>query len=350
MNAIWLIPPGALQYASQPEPERGLLECHIASVRLRAGVAAHAWKRAGNGNIFHDPAEADGSGPIDWKTASLCVVPKYYYDLPLKPWLDACLAAKSNGVPLVVDICDNPFAKPQPVPEFYSRVLAVCDAVVANSGHMAELMASRGARRPRIIEDAILSPTVTPVFAPTGRVELLWFGHPSNLPYLDTCCDTLFQFAANRQCRLTVVTQEGIGAEEWVEEIQAPRKPGFEARFIPWSLEVMQVALRQCDIVIIPSDPSDSLKAGASANRIAEALNAGRFAVASPLPSYLEFADAAWLGRDLVQGIEWALAHPHEVLVRIKRGQSLVAERFGADRIGRRWCELFDQLGRVPDL
>jgi glycosyltransferase involved in cell wall biosynthesis len=106
----------------------------------------------------------------------------------------------------------------------------------------------------------------------------------------------------------------------------------------------MPVALSACDLVLLPSDPADPLKAGASANRIAEALNAGRFPVASHLPSYRAFAEAAWLGEDLVQGIEWALANPGEVLARIRRGQALVADRFAAARIGSRWRELFEGL------
>ncbi|MGH8621205.1 MAG: glycosyltransferase [Burkholderiales bacterium] len=106
----------------------------------------------------------------------------------------------------------------------------------------------------------------------------------------------------------------------------------------------MQVAFRNCDVVLIPSDPADPFKAGASANRVAETLNAGRFPVASPLRSYQQFADAAWLGQDLVQGIEWALANPGEVLARIRRGQAMVAARFTADRAGCRWRELFESL------
>ena len=64
----------------------------------------------------------------------------------------------------------------------------------------------------------------------------------------------------------------------------------------------------------------------------------------APLPSYLSFADAAWLGQDLVEGIEWALANRDEVLSRIRRGQAVVTEKFAAGRIGRQWRELFESL------
>src|SRR5262245_5167629 len=328
-----------MQFASRDDPEQSLLECTVASARLRTAVAALEWKRCGNENVFWDPAAA--SFPQD---AGVCVVPKYYHDLPLQPWLDACLAAKARGCRLVIDVSDYPFRKPAPVPAFYSEALKICDAVVANSRKMGELIAPHTPRQPLVIEDAILGSMGEPAFAPASTVELLWFGHPTNLPYLDAVIGPLARLASRRRCRLTIVTEDSAEARGVVQAINSRFAPALEVRLSPWSLEAQRCAMRECDLVLIPSDPADAFKAGASANRIAEALNAGRFPVASRLPSYLSFGNAAWLGQDLVQGIEWALANPAEVLERIRRGQALVAEQFAADRIGRQWRELFEGL------
>ena len=347
MKALWLLAPVVKQFASGENPEQGLLGCRMASARLRAAVAALEWKRCGNENVFMNPGAAGAGERIDYESAKICVVPKYLYDLPLEPWLDACLAARSSHCRLIIDICDYPFQKPPAVQAFYSEVLKICDAVTVNSERMAELMAPHASRRPLVIEDAILGAMRDPGFAPAKRLELLWFGHQTNLPYLEACLDALARFATQRRCRLTVVTQDGIGVEDWTQDIQARVAPGLEAQVVPWSLEAMPVALRECDLVLLPNDPSDPLKAGASANRIADALNAGRFPVASPLPSYLEFGDAAWLGHDLIEGVRWALANPGETLARIRRGQALVAGKFAADKIGRQWRELFESLAGI---
>jgi hypothetical protein len=344
VRALWLIAPVVMQFASRDDPEQTLLACPMASARLRIAVAALEWKRCGNENDFLDPGATDVGQGVDWKVTRVCVVPKYYHDLPLQPWLDACAAAGSNGCRLVIDISDYPFRKPPSVQAFYSQVLGICDAVVVNSGRMAELMAPHTAHRSLVIEDAILGTMADPAFAPAERVELLWFGHPTNLPYLDAGIEALAHFASQRRCRLTVVTEDGSNIKRWIEAIRTHFAPALDARLITWSLESLRSALQECDLVLIPSDPADPLKAGASANRIAEALNAGRFPVASPLPSYLPFADAAWLGQDLVQGIEWALANRAEVLSRIRRGQALVEEKFAAGRIGRQWGDLLDNL------
>jgi len=348
-KALWLMGWTGAQLATGAHPERGLLECPLASIRLRAAVAALEWKRRGNESRFHVPDAAGDARDFDSKDAEICFVTKFTFDANLEAWRAACRAAKHRPCRLVIDITDYPFAMQPPIPAFYAEVLRICDAVVVNSERMAEMIAPHTPRRVLVIEDAILSKMGGPEFAPGERVELLWFGHPTNLDYLEARFEDLAQFARERRCRLTIVTGGGREAEQWAQDIPARFAHAFESRFVPWSLEAMAVALRECDLVLIPSDPADPLKAGASANRIAEALNAGRFPVASPVPSYLAFAEAAWLGQDLVQGIEWALANRDEVLARIRRGQAVVEERFAANRIGRQWRQLLERLVSFPD-
>lgn len=348
MKAIWLVPPIVESYVSGDDPERSVLACRLASARLRMGVAALEWKRCNNENIFWNPGTAGTGQRMDWPSAKICVVPKFFFDVPLGPWLDACLAAKRHGCRLVVDICDYPFKKPRPIPEFYSEVLRICDAVVVNSERMAELMAPHTAHRAHIIEDAILGSMGEPAFAPGVKLELLWFGHPTNLRYLDASIEPLARFALKQRCRLTVVTEYSADLARGIQAVNARFAPAFDAQLIPWSLEAQRGALQECQLVLIPSDPADAFKAGASANRIAEALNAGRFPVASPLPSYLPFSEAAWVGQDLVQGIEWALANRDKVIARIRRGQALVRAKFTAERVGHQWRELFESLVTSP--
>src|SRR5262249_34578394 len=169
-----------------------------------------------------------------------------------------------------------------------------------NSERMAELMAPHAPAPPTVIDDAILAPARNIEFAPAGRLRLVWFGHSTNLPYLNPCVDSLVRFARDRPCRLTVLSEAGSNARAVAHAMNARFAPALEVHFVEWSLEAMASALRRCDLVLIPSDPSDPLKAGVSANRIAEVLRAGRFPVASPVASYLPFADSGWLGSDLI--------------------------------------------------
>jgi hypothetical protein len=346
VKALWVVPAGIQKLATGSDPERRVLEFRTASARMRMGVAAFEWKRAGHQNVFWDPA-ADGR-EIDWTSVTVCVVPKFYFNEPPAPWIEICRSATKNGCPLIVDITDFPFASRfESVRAFYAEALKLCDAAVVNSERMAEMVASHASRRPRVIDDAILGTIQNPGFAPAGRLQLAWFGHRTNLAYLDRCLGELVQFAAQKPCRLTIVTEGGIGVQEAIRSMDARFAPALEVRFVEWSLEAMAEALRLCDIVLIPGDPTDPFKAGVSTNRIAETLKAGRFPVASPLPSYRAFSDAAWLGDDLSEGLRWALENPAEARARIQRGQLRVNEQLAAEPIGRQWRALFEELARL---
>jgi hypothetical protein len=348
VNALWVVPAGIQKLASGNDPERKILEYRTASARMRMGVAALEWKRAGHRNVFWNPS-ADATGDaIDWAAAAVCIVPKFYFNEPSTLWLEACRSARENGCRLVVDVTDYPFASQfENVRSFYAEALKLCDVVVVNSERMADMIASHVSCRPQVIDDAILGSQGDAAFAPADRLQLVWFGHRTNLVYLDRCLGDLARFAVQRQCRLTIVTEGGIGVEEAARSVESRFGPALEARFLEWSLGSMADALRLCDIVLIPGDPADPLKSGVSTNRIAECLNAGRFPVASPLPSYRAFADAAWLGDDLGEGLRWALENPAEVRARIQRGQIRVNEQLAAEPIGRQWRALFEELARL---
>lgn len=332
MKAVWLISPVAAYYVSGQNPELRLLQCPMASVRLRVTVAARAWKQAGHENVFIDPNKCRG---FNWRKTDVCLVPKFYYDNPLGPWLAAIRAAKNAGCALVIDVCDYPEHKPAPVPEFYATALQMADVITVNSERMKELIGTG-----LVIEDAILNPAKEPAFAPEDRLKICWFGHPTNLPFLGTSIGLLAQFARQHPCRLAVVTTPLPDFELWAQVAHAQFAPDLEVELIPWSQTAQRQALQDCTLVLLPNDPEGAFKGGASANRLAEAVNAGRFAAANPLQSYQQFADAAWLGQNLVVGIEWALNNPNEVLERIRRGQKLVAERFTAEVLGPQWLKV----------
>src|SRR5262245_1163790 len=232
MDALWLVPPVVAEEASRGQPEAALLASHIASVRLRAGVASSAWQHAGHRNVLLNPQNAAAVAGRDFASAKLCIVGKFFLDSDPAAWLDVCARVKQSGGRLVLDVCDYPFAgKPPAVTRFYTEALRLCDAVTVNSTRMAELLAPHALQPPKVIEDAILAPPQDPKFAPGKLLELLWFGHPSNLRYLDRTLEALVRYGDHQQCRLKVVTEPGHGVEQAVQALNARSAPRFEARF-----------------------------------------------------------------------------------------------------------------------
>ncbi len=346
MDALWLIPPSVAQdFAPGANPERALLASHLASTRLRTGVAARAWKAANHRNFYAVPDDPESMAQIDFAAVRLCIVGKLFLDVSPEAWLAASVHAREAGAKIIIDICDFPFErKPPAMVHFYQSALRMADALTVNSQRMAELIEPYASRAPQVIEDAILAPSRRPEFSPGKVLELLWFGHINNVQYLERMFDALIAHSATQRCRLNLVCEPGRGLEQAVQQISANYAPQLTARFTPWSLEATQAALRQSDIVLIPGDPHDPFKSGVSSNRLAETIQAGRLAVASPLASYLPFQDSAWLGEDLVAGIRWAMANRGEALLRIRHGQQRVAERLDLAVIGGLWRQLFDEL------
>ena len=341
-DILWLVTPVVTPYLRAAQVEQALLQCDLASARLRMGVAASAWRAAGGTNHFVAAADYAKAGPLS--AGRICVVPKFAGDLPLAVWREAIAAVKRAGARLVIDICDYPFRKDKgAVPAFYQAALALADAVVVNAARMAEQMAPHVRQPLTVIEDAVLGMPAAPRFAPAGRLNLLWFGHPSNLRFLEPWINVLIE-QGPKPCRLTVVTEDGFGVKEAAAGLNAQLAPSFEMVFVNWSLEATRRELERCDLAILPSDPADARKSGASANRLAEVLQAGRFAVASPLHSYLAFSQMAWVGENLLQGLQWSLANPGEVVARIHQGQTLVRERYAMDAIGQQWRTFFAAL------
>jgi glycosyltransferase involved in cell wall biosynthesis len=98
-------------------------------------------------------------------------------------------------------------------------------------------------------------------------------------------------------------------------------------------------ALRDCDCVIIPATVDNAQKRAKTANRLTEALWAGRPVLAHAVPSYLEFAHCAWIGEDLVAGLGVALRNPQQVLRQVRAGQDIVAARYSPEAVGGLWAQ-----------
>src|SRR4249920_3342075 len=125
LKALWLMVPNGARFATGGNPEMGILECPLASIRLRAAVAAREWRARGNQNLFRVPNVTATARDFDSEGADICVVTKFTFDSALEPWLGACRAAKHKGCPLVVDVSDYPFEKRPPIPTFYAEALRI---------------------------------------------------------------------------------------------------------------------------------------------------------------------------------------------------------------------------------
>jgi hypothetical protein len=344
VQILWLLPAPLAKSVAGDRQEQRLLNLNLASARLRGGVASTFALRAGHRNVFLDGDDPAAISSVDLDAIDLCVVTKFFGTSNSRLWLEVLGRLVKTRRKVLVDICEYPFVvkKNAAISDFYNKALAYCDVMTVNSSRMQELMAPHLGRAPLVIEDAILESEQKPQFAPGKVLKLLWFGHPTNFKYLADLLPSLKTFSQQQKCQLTIVSSPEL--KDKVPPVDKKLSAQFSTRFIAWSFQSQRDALADCDLVLIPGDPADPRKSGASSNRIAETLQAGRFPVAAALGSYLPYEQAAWLGRDLIAGIDFALSQPKEVLSRIQRGQVLVKTTVKPSIVGKQWLALFESL------
>jgi glycosyltransferase involved in cell wall biosynthesis len=262
------------------------------------------------------------------------------------------------GIKTVADIHDDHFGLPGRS-EYFHRLVQLVDAVVVNSPEMKRIVAARTSRPIEVIGDPFEGPHGEPAFQPgmqqsllqrllrrilpwrnATRLKLAWFGHPTNAGAVYALMPQLLPLASQIPIRLTLISAAESGIEEWCELFNFRHGRVCRIVFVPWSLADTWRVLRECDICVLPVDVAKESKSAKSANRLVEALRAGRFVVASPLPAYQEFAASARIDENIDQGILWALDHPAEVVERIRTGQAAIEQKYSPDAIARQWQQV----------
>ena len=231
---------------------------------------------------------------------------------------------KGRGIKVLADFSDDHFADARLGPA-YRAIADACDRVIASTPELAAVLKEQTATPVSVVTDPVEGERGTPRASIDQPPQVLWFGHPLNL---DTLVSSLPQLGG---CKLTVMTAPGAGAEQ------------LGHRFIPWSTDALFKALRDCDAVVIPSNPYDPRKAVKSPNRFTEALWAGRLVVAHALPAYQPLAAFGWVGEHLGEGLSWLAAHADTARERIGAGQQWIEQHCTRAAVGRAWQAAIDE-------
>lgn len=337
----------------------------LASARYRALLPAHALRRAGHEvevrpmlSLAQDGFTAD---------AGVVVVSQPKMEiLRVENAIPSTLASierlKRRGSAVVVDVCDFKFG-PQ-----YARLLE------AGFGEQGARRSEEFLRCLLLLADAITVPTVAlgdrlqqvfdtplrihvvgdpvevakgePRFAPAATLQLLWFGsigqHEAALrSFLRSEAPAI---AANRPAKLLILC-EPLDAADRASLERAPCE-GFAVRIAPWSMPALETALAACDAAIMPFLPDAETSLNKSNNRAVQALYAGRYVLANPIPSYRELAAYCYVGDSIAAGLRAALDDPADVVKCVRAGQERVASAYSAEAIGRRWHEILGAIAR----
>lgn len=311
----------------------------LASTRLRLLVALRALNAAGHtARLVANTTPEHVAASRIFAAADLILVGKVFQD-----YGDLLRQARAAGRTVCLDVTDDleRYAPLAPMRE----LVELADAATVASDGLARLVAGwTGGRLPVAL---IADPFEGAISPPGGRpdrtpLRLLWFGSPANLRHLNAHMPGLAALAGRCPLELTIVS---TGAEVLAARYGAERDGALRLRFVEWSPQDQARELSDTDLVLLPGDlEADSgLK---SANRLIAAIAAGRFCVASPIPSYRPLRDCAVLADDMAAGIEEARSMPaarlHDA---VRRGQALIGRDYSPEVIGRRWVEVLADPG-----
>ncbi|MBF0358741.1 MAG: hypothetical protein HQL70_09035 [Magnetococcales bacterium] len=321
----------------------------LASVRYRVLIPATFLSKAGHQvEIIQLAADAPVESIIanmKLEGDSVAVISKMFSPAQYQ----LALGMKSRGVPIVVDYCDDNFAIANGVGEQELAVGRMADSIVSGSKFLGTTIERVLQRGYTVIADPFEGPYGAPAFSPDPEaVKLLWFGNYVNFSSLYIFFEQLKIYLQNSlangeepiRVKLHIVTGK---QEEAIPRLQQQADvfgQHLSITFTPWSPDVTWRAIDGCDMVVLPINP-DQRGLSKSTNRLLEPFRGGRMVVANQLPAYAPFADYAWIGDNLVEGILWACGNRDDVLKRITRGAELIERQYSASVIGGEWLKVF---------
>ena len=300
---------------------------HLASARLRLGVAAVSLKDAGHQVCVGELIPPNCDCVLVGKIGAIDLTTRAPH------WLDQISQAKASGARIVLDYTDHHLGFPSVMgSSFYRPVLSKIDCCVTSSLHLREMLSRDFFGGVRVIPDPVEVPSIPPR-AVESADTILWFGHPSNVSYLLRWIDNL---PNNPTFKLIALTNSA--GYQIMQQHTFTTRAGISLSIFEWSVENMVAAARVANFCVIPSDANDPRKAGASSNRLLTALALGLPTAASTIPSYQEFSEC-FLDLDstsfpiesskllgLAQSVSWA--------------QRVVLPKYSMQEIGSQWVDL----------
>jgi hypothetical protein len=322
-----------------------LLTTELASSRMRAGVSIQHLSQAPGLRVL--PLNLVGTDALP----RVAFMSKYVHDSGANLymhdggqrwdfWTQQVARIKAAGGKLVVDYTDNHLAGNDMRTRWYTHILGQVDGFVVPSEKMA-INARQYWQGPLWL---IPEPIEVPIIAPRSRkggdkVHAVWYGHNSNLPYLYRFIQQEMHLCPPMDLKiLTNFLDQNILKAAIAK---GPKSASYGVG--KWSVASMLEVAQSCDVAVIPSDPADLRKNGASANRVVTALALGLVPIVDVIDSYRPFSDffVDLSQRDILLRVQSDLIQLKE---RVIRAQTTVIPTYTVDRVGPLWAGVVNDL------
>ncbi|MGH6755374.1 MAG: hypothetical protein ACREDP_24735, partial [Bradyrhizobium sp.] len=285
-----------------------------------------------------------------------------------------------EGVPVIVDLCDNIFmpgygVRDQSIAARFRRTVAFAAAITVPTSALADVLQTQVTIDmppvfivPDIVEtSSILRRERALVGVPNdgsvailrrlkaallriswrrrsraGARILLWFGN-HGAPYanfgisdIGLFADALRALGSEFPIELWVVSN----SREKFESLAVPI--GIPCKYFEWDEDRVDALLPMVDICIVPNS-LDEFSRVKSANRALKALTLGVPVVATPTSAYERLGEALWLG-DPLEGMRRYLSEPGLVGAHMANARVAMESHFSIQSLGRTLSDIADRV------
>ncbi len=335
MKVVWVTPKLDLREGAEGIYSR------IASTRYRALIPAKALTALGHQASVIGLDRDCFESVCDQIVGSDCVVFRKNYD-EAECTAQMLRKVQTLGVKTLFDISDDRFQQ-GPGPHL-RHMIAQVDSVVTASPALQQIVKQYTGKDSSVVGDPFEGARGEPRWSPdSARLKALWFGHGSNIDGLQRAFPALLQAGKKNPIDLRIVTKGIDGIERDCKVFNSKHRAAVTLRYAAWSLAETWSSLAATDFVVIPSNQDEQWTLAKSPNRIIESLWAGRFVVAHPIPSYMEFKQWAWLDDDLAAGIAWMIDNPAAIVERIRFAQEHIFSLYSPERIALEWEKVLEK-------
>jgi hypothetical protein len=302
---------------------------NLASIRLRSAIVAKYMSQHGSTITVGEFIPEISNIILVGKIGANDIVRR------TKLWLDQIQSSKNKNIKIFVDYTDHHLGFESPMRFFYEAVLKLADCIITSSNHLKISLNNYYSKEIFVIPDAIEVPILSPKASKTNRI--LWFGHATNIKYLINFIekyketDVIFKL-------IILSNDNGLNI---LSNHQFQTRIGFEIELQKWSVESLIAASKISDICIIPSDPEDPKKSGASSNRLITSIALGLPTAAELLSSYEEFSKYFLNIRShsLFEIMSYSSSYESKKL--ISEAQLKIVPKFLPQAVSQEWIKLF---------
>lgn len=321
----------------------------IASVRLRALGIAQQLRRQGVDAMV---SELRHGVPAEYSDVDIVVFSKAYSEMAVV--LAERLKCEQKRIHF--DLCDNRFIYGD---ENLLRMLTLADGISCGSKALAGVLAEHGYDNVCVINDYMekVFPSNNPLFWPERTINrlrstkimrsglrLVWFGSSGSPGVRTGMDDVAKEVKALNEVARDIDLHLVIVSNSFVRYFQSLRRATFPTSYFRWHPETFSPLLMSMDLAIIPVSDSEFNRCKTE-NRLLTCFAHSLPVVASPIPSYMPFADFAYLG-DISAGVKRYIDEASGARERLQRAISYCETAFSVEAVTACWLEVLAGVAR----